>query len=176
MTFIAGAYTAVYQPSPAQGGGSPLSLGIVEDGFRLSITNYIEPIRGDNLGETVQDGVYRGRDVFLSCVVEQALLASVLRSVYQPWLAAVNVSLIGNIGLVGRLASSVAGALQLTAIPGTTAAMGIASLYAGAVILAPGQDIQYLMATRLNKVAVRWQLLPYLNSGVWTHFQMTPGT
>ena len=44
-------------------------IGVTEDGFRLGMTSYADPVKGDNLGDSIQDYVYRGGDVSVSDVL-----------------------------------------------------------------------------------------------------------
>ena len=41
-------------------------LGATEDGFEVEHTFYSEPIRGDNLGDAIQDEIHRGCDVYVN--------------------------------------------------------------------------------------------------------------
>ena len=173
MTFVAGPQTVTYTPSTLQGGGSALSLGIVEDGYEIEHVSFADPIRGDNLGESIQDGVYRGRDCFVNAVLEEFDLEGVRRAILQPWVDADAVTDIGEIGQVGRLLSNIAGILTITPVAGTTAATSATPgvLTANKAILAPGFPVRFLLATRLRKIPIRFQLLPYTDSGDTVHFR-----
>jgi hypothetical protein len=169
MTFIAGAFTGTY--NAALGGAGALSLGICEDGFELEEIHYGEPIKGDNAGDAVQDVVYRGRDVFLSAVFEECDLSGLMRCM-NPHVAQSALSDQGRMGTVGMLHTNLAGILLLTAVAGTTAATVPATLTAGKAILAPGQSMRRLLASRLRKVPIRFQLLPYVDSLITRHYLM----
>jgi hypothetical protein len=169
MTFIAGPYTATY--NPALGGGAPVSLGISEDGFELESTYYADLIRGDNLGESIQDGVYRGKDCYLSCVLEEVNLDGVNR-VFNPFIDCDAISDLSELGQVGRLLTNLAGSLVLTAVAGTTAATVPATLTASKAIIAPGFPIRQVLATRHRKMPLRFLLLPYTDGSDVVHFRM----
>ena len=66
MAFVAGAYTATWGDP-----GDSFPLGTTEDGFDLEMNFSSEEIIGDNLGDSVQDIVYRGGNCFISCVLEE---------------------------------------------------------------------------------------------------------
>src|SRR4051812_2940277 len=119
MTFIAGPFTATY--NAALGGAGALSLGIVEDGFELEEIYYGEPVKGDNMGDTTQDVVDRGKDVFINMVCEEADQAG-LQRLCNPKVNVNAISQHGVIGQVGVLHTNIAGVLILTAVAGTTAA------------------------------------------------------
>lgn len=168
MTFIAGAFSATY--NAALGGAGAQSLGTVEDGFDLEEINYAERVIGDNLGESTQEHVNRGKDVFLSAVFIEADLSAVMRAIH-PY---VNVSAIGLQGAVnqpGLLGTNFAGILTLTAFAGTTAAAAMTSLTARKAVLAPNQSIRRLHASRLRKIPIRFQLLPYVVSNVTYYYE-----
>lgn len=169
MTFIAGPYTATY--NPALGGGAHLSLGTVEDGFELESTYFADLIRGDNLGESIQDGVYRGKDCYLNCVIEEWNLDGVLRA-FNPFIDVDAISDLSEVGQVGRLLTNLAGVLTLTAVAGTTAAATPATLTASKAIIAPGFPLKSLLATRLRKLPLRFLLLPYTDGSDTVHFRM----
>lgn len=170
MTFIAGPYTATY--NPALGGGAPISLGITEDGFEIEHVAFADMIRGDNLGESIQDGVYRGRDCYVNFVAEEMDLDGVRRAILNPFIDCDAISDIGEVAQVGRLLTNLAGSLVLTAVAGTTAATVPATFTASKAILAPGFPLRYLLATRHRKVPVRFLLLPYTETSDIVHFRM----
>jgi len=149
MTFIAGPYTMTY---------NSLSLGIIEDAIRLEITPSEDGIQGDNLGDTIQDGVYRGGNCYIDIVMQEYNAAGALAA-FAPWHAT-----FGNIGQVGILKSSLAQTLVLTAVAGTGAATNIATLTSTKAVLAPNFPVSMLLGSRLRNVPLRLQLLPY-NAG-----------
>lgn len=169
MTFVAGPHTATFTPP----GGTALALGVTQDGYELEYTKFWDPIRGDNMGETIQDGVIRGGDCFLSFVLNEYDSAAGAKMFWPEAIAAATD--LGKVGQVGRLASSLAGSLVLTPVAGTSAAtIGPATLTAAKAILAPGFPVKFLFATRLRTVPIRLQLLPYVDgSSVTRWFETT---
>ena len=152
MTFIAGPYTYTLAAS---------SLGISEDGFRLRIANRGDAIRGDNLGASIQDFVYRGADLTLETTLQEYDAAGA-QSAFWPYDA-----VLGEHGQAGILASSVAGALVLTAVAGTTAAAAPASLTGTLSVLPPDFNVDLLFAARLRNVPLQFQLLPTGSPVAW---------
>lgn len=172
MTFIAGPHTATYTPSTVQGGGTALSLGISEDGYEIEHVGFSDLIRGDNLGETIQDGVYRGRDCYVNAVISEWDLEGVRRAILQPYLDADVITDLGEVGQVGRLLTNIAGTLTLTPVAGTTAATAHGAFVAEKAIIAPGFPIRSLLATRHRKIPIRFMLLPYVQSSDTVHFRL----
>jgi hypothetical protein len=168
MTFIAGPYTATYQP--ALGGSTGLTLGITEDGFEIETVPYADLIRGDNLGESIQDGVYRGKDVYISMVLEEWDLDGVQR-LMQPYTDRDSITDVGEITQVGRLLTAMAGILILTPVAGTGAATSAGILTASKAIIAPGFPLRQLLATRHRKIPIRMLLLPYVEGSDTVHYR-----
>lgn len=167
--FIAGPYTATY---------NELDIGITEDGFDLDVTTFQEAIRGDNLGSSQQDAVYRGANQFLSWTSQQWGLSAV-KLAYWPWGTS-----IGHVGQVGVLSTNFAKQLVLTCVAGTTAdktiqfggvnGAGPATLTASKCILAGDSQLKHIFSTRHRKIALRHQLFPYTDQSsniIW--FLMT---
>jgi len=153
MTFIAGAYSATFNAQ---------AVGILEDGWELEQTVQAEMIRGDNMGDTTQDGVFRGGDCFISGVMRE-YDAAAFGAIAHYW-----DSTIGQLGTpdaagivdnVGKLLSGLAKQLVLTAATGPNAVP--ATITADKAILAPGFPIRYILANRPRVIAIRFQLLPY---------------
>lgn len=188
--FIAGPYVWTYNGR---------SIGISEDGWRLNQTNAGDPIRGDNLGDSMQDYVYRGGDVTIETVLQEwnfAIAAGELGdsdwsgltglsqaeqninaySIFWPW------TYFGNSGQVGRLASMCSAPLVGVPAPGTTAAQTVGiggidytTLTASYAVLAPGYNVSMLFAARLRNIPVRLQCLPspLIDSGSENWFIIT---
>lgn len=143
--FVAGPYTASY---------NDVDLGITEDGFDLDQTSFQESIRGDNMGSTHQDAVYRGANVFLSWVSQEWNIDEAA-NVFWPWAAW------GTIGQVGRLHTAVATDMVLSAVAGTNAnTAGPGTLTAGLAILAADFDVKHILSTRHRRTPIRHQLYP----------------
>lgn len=165
MSFIAGPYTATWTPpsSVAQ------ALGITEDGFELQWVMHGEIIKGDNLGDSIQDGVYRGGDVFVEAVFEEFNAAglygahSTLPQAFNP--ASTH---FGRHGQAGVLFSALAGVLILTRVSASTGATPT-TITADKAILANEFVVRNKLASRLKKTPLRFLLLPYTASSntVW---------
>jgi len=161
--WIAGPYVWAYNGK---------TLGISEDGFTLNATLNGQDIRGDNLGDSRQDFVYRGHDVTASGVIHEwdvarrGVAADGGRfnpncfSPFWPWH-----NRIGSAGIIGRLGSTVAAPLVGTVIAGTTAADvddlpngRVTILYA---VVPPGFNISQLFAAKHRTVPMQFASLPY---------------
>lgn len=148
MTLIAGPYTVTYNSQV---------LGIIEDAWSLEITPSVDSIQGDNLGDSVQDGVYRGGNCFLDFVLQE-FDAAAARLAFWPYN-----SIFGDVGQVGTLQSSFAKTLVLTAVAGTTAFTEGPKTITSTdnCVLAANFPIRMLFGSRLRSVPIRFQLLPY---------------
>lgn len=143
-SFIAGPYTVAY---------NALALGILEDGITLEATQSTEAITGDNLGDSIQDAVYRGGNVFLDMVLQQFDAAGA-QSAFWPY----EFANWGNVGQIGTLSSDWSKPLVLTSVAGTSAVPAV--LTVPNVILAPNYPVRMLFASRLRNVPIRFQVLP----------------
>jgi len=144
MSFIAGPYSLTYGAA---------DLGIVEDAIRQELTATVDVVRGDNLGDSVQDGVYRGGNMFLDMVLQE-YNAAAAPDAFWPWNAVE-----GVVGAIGRLMSGVAAALVLTKIAGSTATPSTRTY--GKVVLAENYPVSMLLGSRLKNVPLRLRCLPY---------------
>lgn len=148
MAFVAGPYTL------ALGGNS---LGVIDDAIRMSISPSVDPITGDNLGDVIQDGVYRGFNITLDMVLNEYNAAGALAAFF-PWNAT-----IGRLDTPGKLLTDYDASLVLTKIAGTNAIYN--TLTASQAVLAPNFNVDILFGTRLKQVPIRFQLLPYDSGG-----------
>lgn len=153
---FAGAYTATY------GGGV---LGdLTEEGFELDYSFSWEEIRGDGLGDTVQDGIYRGGNCFINFTILMATtgLDKMLEAMW-PWAVAGPLHEdLGKIGTIGQSTFAASQSLILTSTAATPAVNDPNSLTALNAILAPQFPVRMTFATRVRRVPLRMQLLPYL--------------
>lgn len=146
------------------------TIGISEDGWRLNQTNAGDPIRGDNLGDSLIDYVYRGGDVTIEAVLQEWDVAlngldtdgaptnAETGSIFWPWYY------LGQTGQIGRLAGIVAAPLIGIPAPYTTAAnTDYSVLIIDYAVLAPGYNYTQLFASRLRNVPVRLQALPWFD-------------
>ncbi len=115
--FIAGAYTATYNSK---------ALGQTAEGWRISETVLKRLITGDAGGDTPQDAIYRGREVFFAGRLIEADKAGILDLLY-PYSGTIGTP--GELGVIGLLdvrgagggtPASRAKSLVLTAVDGTS--------------------------------------------------------
>lgn len=159
MGVIAGPYTITHNAAP---------LGFVEDGFDLEFSaDGKDLITGDNLGGSVQDGVYRGGQCFISFTMMEYDIAQV-RKVLWPY------GTLGTVGQVGRLDTNLASALVLTNVTGTPAFGQPTSLTANLSILAENFPVRLLFATRARRMPIRLRLLPFDDAGTTRWFKLAP--
>lgn len=158
MAFIAGTYYGTWDTR---------NLGITEQGYELECVNFGELIRGDQLGDSVQDGVYRGMDWFLSATFEEftqdglgSIADTTKVQAAAPWNTIAN---FGTSGVVGSLFSGNAKAIVLTSVTGTPARAAILlgdTVTLTRAVLQEGFTTRYLLSTRLRKLPLRFRLLP----------------
>ena len=141
-------------------------LGITEAGITLEITYESDEIVGDNLGASVQDGVYRGGNCFLSFTIEEANKAGVLKAVGQ-WtgVGAPTVADLGKIGAMGQLHTAVSQELVMTPIAGSTAASIYQTITAESAMLSANFPINMLFATQTQRIPMRFRLHPFEDAG-----------
>ena len=144
MTFIAGAYSAVY---------NSLSLGIIEDGFNIEWVSRAEDIITDVGGAVPVDGVYQGVEVQISFVLAEWDAAGAAGA-FWPWSAT-----LGQAGELGRLLSSMAQALVLTKC-GSGGNQVPATITFEKAILAPGFNVASLWANKHRKIPLQMRSLP----------------
>ena len=176
MTFISGAYTATFQ---FQSTGAVAQIGQTEDSFELEFSLNGDPIRGDNLGDTVQDVINRGGDCFLSTVLIDWDVALASRIFWAPS----NVLGTYDSGYIGTLAGAqhpITGTPRSTGTLILTRVLSVnhstpATLTALHAMLAPGFPIRTLFGPRLRRVPLRLQLLPFPVSptGTYRFFTLT---
>lgn len=160
---ISGPYTVTW-------GG--VTLGITEDGLELEHVGYAEPVRGDNLGDSKQDGVYRGGDVFINFVLQEYSKTLVANGhTVAPWHP--YHATYGRVGQVGVLQSNQAAQLLFSAVAGTPAANNPAAVRVYSAILAENFPIRLLFASRHRKIPMRMQALPddYPGFAAWYGFE-----
>lgn len=163
--FIAGAYTATYNAK---------ALGQAAEGWRFLEQVFKRLITGDAGGDTPQDAVYRGREMFLSARLIEADKAGILDLLF-PYSGTVGTA--GELGVVGLLDVRGAGtgsptsrckSLVLTAVDGTSAKADMQDTYtAPLAILAEGFPVEILLAPDLKEVPVRLRVYPTMSTGVF---------
>jgi len=144
-------------------------LGVTEDGFELEHTFYSEPVRGDNLGDSIQDEIHRGVDVHVNftcmefgkaALAENAGIAS-----SSPWwpFQTSGFNAVGSdarIGVIGDSRHTYADALLLSAVAGTPAAANPAAITFHTAILAANFPVRILYASRVRRVPLRMIVYP----------------
>ena len=157
-TFIGGAYTSTL---------ATVALGMTTEGFALQFEpkqNNIE--RSDVFGDMFLDYWLRGCNYYLE--------AEYMEWKAGPLSAAHPMGTIGVQGVIGRLASDVAGALVMTSTTGTPAAATPATLTASKAIIAPGSNPLSRWDSRLRTLPVRMIFLPVdVGAGVIKNFTTT---
>jgi hypothetical protein len=143
VTFIAGSYSALY---------NGLDLGIIEDGFTIDWVSRAEDIITDVGGASPVDGVYQGLEMQLSFTLAEWDAAGA-QAAFWPF-----ATTFGEIGVIGRLLSSMAKTLILTKCA-SNAAAPTAITFASA-ILAPGFNVSTLWANKHRKIPLQMRVLP----------------
>ena len=121
--FIAGAYTGTHTPPS----GSPAAMGLTEQGYRIRHGfRYQEIGETDVYGETIIDIIYRGGRCEVGGLLHE-VLASTFRMFF-PFTGTVTPTGTTNqqIGVGGAIGSDLAGAIILTAVATTPAAVAAA--------------------------------------------------
>lgn len=160
-TLIAGGYTATY-------GGTALGMFEGDGGLpTLQHSNAAEEIRNTSVyGKSMIDGVYQGANWNMSMTCMEYKSGPL--AAFWPYNAT-----LGQMGTIGVLLYSLAAAVVLTAIAGTSAAATPATLTASKCILQVGFLPQILYGPRLRTLALRFQLLPYTSGGNVIWFSQT---
>lgn len=155
VSAVSGAYYGAY-------GGT--YVGITEDGYEIEQTTYAEQIRGDNLGDSIQDEIYRGCDVFVNFVLIEYAAAVAATSgsdstpIFHP-----HDDTNGQIGKPGVLRGAFsAGPLVLTEYSADTTSVPTTMTFTKSV-LASNFPVRLLLANRLKRVPMRMQAFPILS-------------
>ena len=155
---------------PYSGQWSAEFLGVTEDGYELEHTFYSEPIRGDNLGDSIQDEVHRGADVYVNFTCMEfgaaALVNNAAVATSSPFwptgISAFNaVGANATIGVIGDSRGEYSDSLVLTAIAGTPAAANPATITFPQAILAANFPIRTLYASRVRRIPMRMICYPF---------------
>ena len=159
--FIAGPYTATYNNA---------TLGVTEEGWELEYTFSGDPIVGDNLGDSIQDHIYRGGNCFLSAILCEWDLAGVQEAF---WPYEDTFGKIGHIGanVLDHATNLSSGQALVLSRSGSDCRHSAPAPGAGPVtitvrygILAMNTPVRQLFASRHRKVGVRMQAYPYVPS------------
>lgn len=152
-----------FATGPYSGTYNAIALGLTEGGYTITHNQKAEEIaQSDLYGRTMLDYIWVGADVscefsLLAFTKGVAPLNPFTAALYRVWNAATP---------VGTLASNMAKAMVLTATANTpAAALGPATLTAGLSILAPNYSASHLYDSKLRKLPLRMQFLPYTSGG-----------
>lgn len=134
-------------------------LGATEDGYEVEHTFYSEPIRGDNLGDAIQDEIHRGCDVYVNftCIEWSKAIAGAGTAggpISWPQAAA------RAAGVIGDVLSDGAGALVLTATANTPSATAPATMSFTKTTLARNFPVRVVYASRLRRLPLRMIAYP----------------
>ena len=148
-------------------------LGATEDGFEVEHTFYSEPVRGDNLGDSIQDEILRGVDVYVNFTLIEYGKASIVQgpgavsgSIHWATSASgFNGAGDGKAGTIGDTLSDSAAGLVLTAVANTPASASPASITFPLSVLARNFPVRVLYASRLRRIPMRMVALPSGVSG-----------
>lgn len=168
-TFSVGAYEMTYTPpAGAPGAGVAQNAGLVEGVRRLRRRVLGETMQADQFGKTVIEGIYQGADVFALMTFKEWTAA--VRNILWPF----STSGHGDLGLPGRLMSSLAGDMVLTATAGTPAATnGFTTIRAAKAILAEENDLEYILGNEARDIPVLFRLYPYVDGSYTRHYSTT---
>lgn len=149
---------------------SPVDLGLVSGVRRFRRKGYKQPMTADKFGDSQIDGVYRGGDCFLQMTFRE--WTDNVRKACWPFGAD-----FGAMGSSGRLLTSFASQMVLTAEAGSPAAAasgGLATLTAALAVIDVEQDLELIMGNEDRNIPVMFQLFPYAdNSSVMRWFSYT---
>jgi hypothetical protein len=149
------AVTASAISGPYYGSYNGTYIGATEDGFEIEHTLYSEAVRGDNLGDSIQDEIHRGCDVYVNFTLIEynkgRAAAAGAGSSKIDWTQAAE----GVAGVIGDVISDASAALVLTALGNTPAAASPASITFTKSILARNFPVRVIYASRLRRLPLR---------------------
>lgn len=155
---MAATVTAISGPYHGSWGGE--YMGVTEDGFELEHTFFSEPVRGDNLGDSIQDEIYRGADVAVSMTLIEWVKAMGTSGTVATGDIQWPVAAPGLVGVIGDVATDQIGAMVLTAMANTPAAANPATITFAQSRVASNFPIRQLYASRLRRMPLRMQIYP----------------
>lgn len=151
---------------PYHGAWNSEYIGVTEDGFEIEHTFHSEPVRGDNMGDSIQDEIYRGADVAVSMTLVEYVKARsangavVAGNIFWP------VAAPGLVGVMGDVGSDMASALLLTRVNAAAPAhTNPTSITFTKSKLASGFPVRMLFASRLRRLPLRMIAYPQAGSG-----------
>ena len=153
LTPIAGAYYMTY-------GGN--YVGTTEDGFEIEHNYFSEPIRGDNMGDSIQNEIYRGVDVTVNTTLLEWTYAEGADgnagNIYWPAHATD-----GRVGVMGDVHTDQGGQTILNRMSANVSATPMTITFA-LTRLAANFPVRIQHANRLKRVPLRLQVYPSSDS------------
>jgi len=155
---------------PYSGQWSAEFLGVTEDGYELEHTFYSEPVRGDNMGDSIQDEVHRGADVYVNFTAMEFGAMAVVDNGGAPssspfWPTGNSgfnaVGANATVGVMGDSRGEYSDVLLLTALAGTPSAANPATITFPQAILAANFPIRTLYASRVRRIPMRMICYPF---------------
>lgn len=171
-SFVAGRATGSYDPP---GAPAAADIGLTEEGYTVSAQHALELVeRSDGHGAQAIEGIWQGlTNVQISgrfLEWKNAVLS--LLYPYGAVVTATGASYLGP-GVIGRLATAVAGALVLSAVAGTPAAATPASLTALFASVAENFPVEWALDSRLRRTNFRLRVWPYDDAGITKYIAFT---
>lgn len=168
-TFSVGHYAMTYTPPTGTPGANVAqNPGLIEGPRRVRRRYHGDTMQADSFGKTAIEGIYQGFDVFLQCTFKEWTAA--VRNIIFPFSTTGN----GDLGVIGRLHSDLAGVIVLTATAQTPAATnGPTTITARKAIVAEENDIEFLLGNEARDVPVLFRLYPYVESNETRHYSTT---
>lgn len=165
MAFIAGGYTATLVTNAA-GNTVNLGLGQIDKGITLRSVIHAEDITGDTYANTIQDGVYLGRNATVSFTLKEANRTAV-QWLIEPYVAAANrISMeadFGRIEIPGYLLSNFFSYVRLNKVTGPNSTPNI--FHFEKCALTRDFPVEMLLAPNLKQYPIQLTLYPFTTSG-----------
>lgn len=168
-TFSVGSYEMTYTPPVgAPGAEVAQNPGLVEGVRRLRRRYHGETMQADQFGKTVIESIYQGFDVFALMTFKE--WTDAVKNIIFPFATTGE----GDLGVIGRLGSDIAGSMILTATANTPAATnGPSTITASKALIAEENDLEYLLGNEARDVPVLFRLFPYSDASVTRHYSTT---
>jgi len=166
QNFAPGAYLMTYYapttapPTVSGPTASPEDMGLCEGVKMFNRTPMAQALQSDMYGKSDIDAVYQGANMTLSVTFKEWGINQ--RNAIWPYPGPLGDH--GAMGVVGRLLTSLAGIIVLTAVAGTpasTAAGLLKTIRIPYAIIAPDNEIGILLGTEQRDVSVLFKVFPY---------------
>lgn len=170
MGFQAGPYAWTYT---IPGSGTVYQIGVVDGPPEVTVQPHYEPVRGDNLGDAIQDGVLRGQSITLDMIFQEWNPEN-FRIIW-PFNTTLSINLnnaFSNLTNIGCLLSEYARTISATRIYGCPEDGGYLWTFYR-VVPHPDFAIKFAMGSRLRNVPMRFLVLPFLTGGIVKYYDVT---